>query len=52
VTLLLAELEGLFPNALLAYTVKVYAVPTVKPETVIGEVVPVPLIPPGEDTAV
>jgi hypothetical protein len=50
-----AELAVLVPKALVAVTVNVYAVPTVKPVTVI---VPepacetVPVIPPGEDVAV
>jgi hypothetical protein len=50
-----AELAALVPRALVAVTVNVYAVPTVKPVTVI---VPepacetVPVIPPGEDVAV
>ncbi len=42
---------ALVPFALVAVTVNVYAVPVVRPETVIGEV-PVPVIPPGEDVAV
>ena len=36
------------PTALVAVTVKVYAVPLVRPVTVIGLVVPVPVTPPGE----
>ncbi len=47
-----AELEGVeagpVPTALVAVTVKVYAVPLVRPLTVIGLVVPVPVKPPGE----
>jgi hypothetical protein len=50
-----AELAALVPRALVAVTVNVYAVPSVKPVTVI---VPepacetVPVMPPGEDVAV
>ena len=40
------------PFALLAVTVNVYEVPTVKPETDIGELEAVPVIEPGEDVAV
>jgi hypothetical protein len=53
--LLLAELAALVPIGLVAVTVNVYAVPVVKPETVI---VPepawlnVPVIPPGLEVAV
>ncbi len=36
------------PTPLVAVTVKVYAVPLVRPLTVIGLVVPVPVKPPGE----
>jgi hypothetical protein len=37
---------------LVATTVKVYAVPVVKPETVIGEEAPVPVNPPGFEVTV
>ncbi len=51
-----AELEAAegapVPMALVAVTVKVYAVPLVRPLTVIGLVVPVPVKPPGELVAV
>ena len=40
------------PTALVATTVKVYAVPLVRPVTVIGEDVPVAVIPPGEEVTV
>jgi stage V sporulation protein SpoVS len=40
------------PTALVATTVKVYAVPFVRPVTVIGEDVPVAVIPPGEEVTV
>ncbi len=40
------------PTPLVAVTVKVYAVPLVRPLTVIGLVVPVPVKPPGELVAV
>ena len=49
VTLLLAALAGPVPEPLVAVTVNVYAVPVVKPETVIGEEEPTAVIPPGED---
>jgi hypothetical protein len=42
----------LVPAALVAVTVKVYAVPLVKPVTVIGLAVPVPVIAPGDDVTV
>jgi hypothetical protein len=48
---LLAELAALTPIALVAVTVKVYAVPFVKPLTVIGDA-PVPVKLPGDDVAV
>jgi hypothetical protein len=51
VTELLAALAADVPLALVAVTVKVYAVPLVKPETVIGDD-PVPVRPPGLDVAV
>jgi hypothetical protein len=40
------------PAELVAVTVKVYAVPLVNPVTVIGEELPVPVIPPGLDVTV
>jgi hypothetical protein len=52
VTLLLAALAGPVPVALVAVTVKVYAVPVVNPVTVIGEDAPVAVIPPGLEVAV
>jgi hypothetical protein len=52
VTLLLAALAGPVPVAFVAVTVNVYAVPVVKPETVIGEDVPVPVRPPGLEVTV
>jgi hypothetical protein len=48
---LLAALAALAPIALVAVTVKVYAVPLVSPLTVIGDA-PVPVSPPGDDVAV
>jgi hypothetical protein len=51
VTLLLAELAGPVVNVV-ARTVNVYAVPLVKPVTVIGEVAPVAVMLPGEDVTV
>jgi hypothetical protein len=53
--LLDAELLALFPAEFVAYTVNVYEVLPVSPETVIvpePEVARVPVIPPGEETAV
>ena len=51
VTLLDGADLALVPNALLAVTVNVYAVPSVRPATVMGDAVPVAVIPPGiEDT--
>jgi hypothetical protein len=53
--LLLAALAGPVPIAFVAVTVNVYAVPVVKPETVIvpePAVANVPVIPPGLDVAV
>ena len=38
---------GPAPTALMAVTMKVYAVPLARPVTVIGEAEPVPLMPPG-----
>jgi hypothetical protein len=52
VTLLLAALAGPVPEALVALTVKVYAVPVVSPVTVIGEDEPVAVIPPGLEVTV
>jgi hypothetical protein len=52
---LLADEEELLPTAFVAYTVNVYVVPPVKPETVIlpePACETVPVIPLGEDTAV
>jgi hypothetical protein len=49
---LLAELAELVPAAFVAVTVNVYAVPLVRPDTVIGLVDPVPVILPGEDVTV
>ena len=40
------------PTELVATTVKVYAVPLVRPVTVIGEEVPVAVMPPGEEVTV
>ena len=40
------------PTELVATTVKVYAVPLVRPATVIGEEVPVAVMPPGEEVTV
>jgi len=51
VTEALSELAKDVPLAFVAVTVKVYAVPFVKPETVIGDD-PVPVRPPGLDVAV
>jgi len=52
VALPLAALNAEGPKALQARTVNVYAVQAVNPLTVTGEAVPVPVIDPGEDTAV
>ncbi len=43
---------ALSPSAFVAVTVKVYVTPFVNPVTVIGEVPPVAVIPPGEDVTV
>jgi len=51
VTLLLAALAALVPPGVIATTVNVYAVPTVKPETVTGDAAPVPVMPPGLEVA-
>jgi hypothetical protein len=40
------------PTALVAVTLKVYAVPFVRPVTTIGEDAPVPVNPPGVDVTV
>ena len=40
------------PYAAVAVTVKVYAVPLVRPVTVIGELALLPVRPPGEEVAV
>ena len=42
----------LVPTELVAVTVKVYAVPFVSPVTVIGDDVPVAVMPPGEEVTV
>ena len=52
VTELLAADAEPVPTALVAVTVKVYAVPFVKPVTVIGEAEPVPVILPGVEVTV
>jgi len=52
VTLLEAAEAVPVPRALVAFTVKVYAVPFVSPVTVIGLAVPVLVTPPGEDVTV
>lgn len=52
VTLFEAPLAGPVPIAFVAVTVNVYAVPFVRPETVIGEADPVPVKPPGLDVTV
>jgi hypothetical protein len=41
-----------FPTTLVATIVKVYGVPFIKPVTMIGETVPVPVKLPGEDVTV
>jgi hypothetical protein len=46
-----AALAGPVPPGVVPLTVNVYAVPTVKPETLIGEA-PVPVKPPGLEVAV
>ncbi len=43
---------GLVPALLVAVTVKVYAVPFVRPVTVIGEPEPVAVYPPGDEVTV
>jgi hypothetical protein len=52
VTELLAALADPVPVTFVARTVKVYAVPLVKPDTVIGEDAPVPVNPPGLEVTV
>jgi hypothetical protein len=52
VTLLLAPDALEVPTAFVAVTVNVYGVPVVKPVTVIGELEPVAVMPPGEDVTV
>jgi len=52
VTLELAALKTDGPKALVALTLKVYAVQLLKHDTVTGELVPVPVLKPGQDTAV
>jgi hypothetical protein len=47
-----AELTVLVPAMLVAVTIKVYGVPSVRPKTVIGELVLVPVILPGLEEAV
>ena len=49
VTLLDAAEAALVPMALVAVTVKVYAVPLVKPVTVNGLAAPVAVNPPGDE---
>ena len=51
VTLFEAAEAGPVPMALIATTVNVYAVPLVRPVTVIGEPVLVAVSPPGEEVA-
>ena len=51
VTLFEAAEAALVPIALIATTVNVYAVPLVRPVTVIGEPVLVAVSPPGEEVA-
>ena len=52
VTLFEALDAGPVPATLVAVTVKVYAVPLVRPVTVIGEAEPVPVSPPGLEVTV
>jgi hypothetical protein len=51
-TLELAALNADGPNTLVALTLNVYAVQLVKHATVMGDVVPVPVLKPGQETAV
>src|SRR5688572_30742939 len=48
VTLLEGADSGPVPTAVVALTVKVYAVPLVSPPTTIGEAAPLAVMPPGE----
>jgi hypothetical protein len=43
---------ALVPTALVAVTVKVYAVPLVSPVTMMGEDAPVAVMPPGDEVTV
>lgn len=52
VTLFETADAGLVPIAFVAVTVKVYAMPFVKPATVIGDALPVPVKPLGFDVTV
>src|SRR5579871_756803 len=52
VTELEADDATLLPTEFVAVTVKVYAVPFVRPVTAIGEAVPVAVRPPGEEVTV
>jgi hypothetical protein len=52
VTLLDAADAALTPTAFVAVTVNVYAVPFVKPATMIGLAAPVAVMPPGLDVTV
>ena len=52
VTALEAEEAALSPALFVAFTVKVYAVPLVRPVTVIGLAEPVAVMPPGEAVTV
>ena len=52
VALELAALNADGPKTLVALTLNVYAVPLVKHATAMGDVVPVPVLNPGQDTAV
>ena len=47
-----ADDAELVPTAFVAVTVNVYAVPLVRPVTVIGDALPVPVIPPGLEVTV
>ena len=51
VTLFEAEDAALVPTALVAVTVNVYAVPFMRPVTMIGDPVLVAVSPPGEEVA-
>jgi hypothetical protein len=52
VTLPLAALNADGPKTFVALTLNVYAVQLVKHATVMGDVVPVPVLKPGQETAV